>query len=311
MKIDRDLLHKLFLREATVDQQKVIHDWCENSQENEKVFLRERKLFDMLNVHGDEYIAVKRKIWYRISLIQEFAKIAAVVIFVLASVWGYGQYEDSNDIVAYNTINVPFGQRVNIELSDGTDVWLNSGSALTYPTEFSHENRNVKLSGEGYFDVKANSEQPFIINNYAGRIEVFGTTFNVVADSINNVYETALLEGKVRVFYGRDEYVDLAPNFMASLIDGNLNKEQIENYEYFEWIDGLISFRDMSFEDIMSKFEDAYEIQIIIDNKQAKKYNYTGKFRYTDGVEYALRVLQRDIGFSFDKDNDNKIIYIR
>nr|WP_286083552.1 FecR family protein [Parabacteroides goldsteinii] len=101
--------------------------------------------------------------------------------------------------IALQTITVPAGQRINITLADGTNVWLNARTTIQYPITFNEKERLVKLDGEAYFDVTKDKSKPFIVqtNNY--NVEVLGTKFDVDSYSETEIFETTLMEGSVRI----------------------------------------------------------------------------------------------------------------
>ena len=103
------------------------------------------------------------------------------------------------------TVVVPAGQHAELYLADGTHVWLNSGSRLTFPGRFSKKVRHVELDGEGYFKVSSNIKQPFIVGTNRCNIRVLGTEFNVLAYEKDSIWETALLEGAVEILQKKSE----------------------------------------------------------------------------------------------------------
>jgi ferric-dicitrate binding protein FerR (iron transport regulator) len=102
----------------------------------------------------------------------------------------------------------------------------------------------------------------------------------------------------------------LKPHHKAYVKDGQLAVTKVNDFTPYRWKEGLICFKDEPFQTIMEDFEKYYGIRIIINNKKVLKYSYNGKFRQADGIDYALRVLQRDIHFKYEKANDEEIIYI-
>jgi ferric-dicitrate binding protein FerR (iron transport regulator) len=210
------------------------------------------------------------------------------------------------------TISVPAGQRVNVTLPDGTNVWLNSLSTLQYPTSFGKKERRVILDGEAYMEVNRDTGKKFIVSTDKGRIEVLGTSFTVDAYSGSEVFETSLIEGRLNVCSGADpaNRVELVPRTKASLIDGRLQVAEADDDYPFDWARGLISFQNLSLPQIMSLFEKYYGVTISVENQNMKTRTYTGKFRQADGVDYALRVMKEDIGFSYSRDNENSVIRI-
>ncbi|MDR2915572.1 MAG: DUF4974 domain-containing protein, partial [Tannerella sp.] len=92
---------------------------------------------------------------------------------------------------------------------------------------------------------------------------------------------------------------------------GRLVTDVITDFDHYRWHEGLICFKNMPFTDLMTKFEKCYGIKIIIQNNHVKNYAPTGKFRHSDGIDYALRVLQRDLSFGYERNEENHIIYIK
>ena len=214
--------------------------------------------------------------------------------------------------IALQTITVPAGQRINITLADGTNVWLNARTTIQYPITFNEKERLVKLDGEAYFDVTKDKSKPFIVqtNNY--NVEVLGTKFDVDSYSETEIFETTLMEGSVRISSLTDanESLMLTPHNKAYLHDGKLRVKPVDDYTPYRWREGLICFKNETFASIMKDFEKYYGLTIQVKNKNVFKYVYTGKFRQTDGIDYALRVLQKDIKFTYQRDDENQIIYI-
>lgn len=198
-------------------------------------------------------------------------------------------------------------------MPDGTNVWLNARTTIQYPITFNANERLVKLDGEAYFDVARNEKKPFIVQTDKYNVEVLGTQFDVESYSDTENFETALMEGSVRISSLTDtnESLTLTPNNKAYLHEGKLRVMSVDDYSPYRWREGLICFKNETFASIMKEFEKYYGINIHITNKQVQKYLYTGKFRQTDGVDYALRVLQKDIRFSYQRDDDKNIIYIK
>lgn len=225
----------------------------------------------------------------------------------------YRQMQTAQTPVALQTIAVPAGQRINITLPDGTNVWLNARTTIQYPVTFNSSERLVKLDGEAYFDVARDETKPFIVQTNKFNVEVLGTKFDVESYSETQQFETALMEGSVKIssLTNSNENIMLTPNNKAYLHEGKLRVMPVYDYNPYRWREGLICFKNESFASIMNEFEKYYGININITNQQVQKYLYTGKFRQTDGVDYALRVLQKDIGFTYERDDDKHIIYIK
>lgn len=310
--MDIEKLHNFFAGTVSEAEGLEIKAWIEASEENKHAFEREWKLYDAIMLHGflakDEKSSGLR--WKNLTM--TWLKIAAVALLTLTFNQIYQVYKTNHEPIAMNTITVPAGQRANLTLSDGTNVWLNARTTMQYPARFTKNHRKVSLSGQAYFNVTKNEKAPFVVQTEKYDIEVLGTQFDVEAYPRLDKFVTTLMEGSVKVFrQERPEHnLVLKPGHKVYLSDGKLYMAQVKDYNPYRWKEGLICFKDASFQSIMDDFEKYYGIKIVIHNKNVLKYSYTGKFRQADGIDYALHVLQKDIRFKCKKDNENQIVYI-
>ena len=142
---------------------------------------------------------------HRFSLpfvIRESLKIAAAIsVLIVSALYIYNNVAKPAPVLAMNKLVVPPGQRANLTLSDGTNVWLNACSEMTYPASFSEDTRRVSLKGEAYFDVSKDVEHPFVVQTKKCDIKVLGTEFNVrVNESESDCeFSAALLEGSIEL----------------------------------------------------------------------------------------------------------------
>ena len=194
------------------------------------------------------------------------------------------------EVAEYHTIEVPAGGEYHLVLADGTKIWLNAESSLVFPVEFSGNKRQVILKGEAYFEVVRNEHLPFVVSTVSGvQICVLGTQFNVEAYN-ENEFSTALIQGSVKVTDKSqpDESVVLEPNNTVSLNNGKLTVTPITDFNPYSWKEGLITFKDINFKDLMKELEKNFGIRIIIDNHTLDNYACSGKFRISDGIEQVL-----------------------
>lgn len=309
--MDRELLHKYFSGVATREEEKQISDWIEISEDNYKKYLRERKLWNILLLNSnDETVSLPRN--NRKSLVVWKAAAIAAVVALIVSLSGIIQ-TSSDPAPGVHVISVPAGQRTQLILEDGTKVWLNARTILTYPASFAKNSRNVILDGEGYFEVNPDKDRPFIVQTENYNVNVLGTTINVYAYSNSTTpFELSLLSGKVSIEDNNRNQQDitLMPNEYVTEQEGVLLKNKITSVDRFRWKDGLICLDDEPFNRLMTKFSEYYDTKIVIKNETYNKYRCTGKFRMSDGIDYALRVLQRDVNFKYKRDEETHTITI-
>ncbi len=314
--MDRNVLHRFFAGTASLEEEEAVCDWVDASDKNREELVRERKYFDVLLLHKAKNSSMPQS-GHRFSLsfvIEESLKIAAAIsVLVMSALYIYNNVAKPAPVLAMNKIVIPPGQRANITLSDGTNVWLNACSELTYPASFTEESRNVSLKGEAYFDVSKDAEHPFVVQTKKCDIKVLGTEFNVQADESDCEFSAALLEGSIELTNKMNPgpSIRLAPMQKAEWTGGKIVVDSIRNLDNYRWKEGLICFEDMRFADLMQRFEKTYDIRIVIQNKRLHDYKCSGKCRVSDGVDFILQVLQRSTRFTFFRSDDNTIIYIK
>lgn len=305
--MERNLLHKMFNGDATDNELTQIRRWVNESPQNRETFFRERTLFDALQLSD-----IQPEAPIRIPLLsrRKWVRSIAVAIIALCFLYNIPRFitEKSGREVAYHTIIVPAGQQVKLELADGTHVWLNALSELSYPVTFNASKREVRLKGEAFFDVAKDRNKKFIVHAGPCEVEVLGTEFNVESYS-ENEFSTALLRGSVKVtdLSQPNQSVVLEPNNTVRLDNGKLTVSPITDLNPYSWKSGLIIFKDMYFKTLMKKLEKSYGIHIVIENSTLDNYVCSGKFRISDGVEQVLRALQMDAHFTFERKSGTEI----
>jgi ferric-dicitrate binding protein FerR (iron transport regulator) len=317
-KMQKETLYKYFEGIASPEEEAAVYRWLDASSENEEELLKEREFFDAMilagsadeKAEGEKLALDANKGPFIRPWMREVLKVAAVVAVTVACGLYFYASEKKELLAAMNTITVPAGQRVNLTLSDGTTVWLNARSEMVYPAVFSGAKREVKLDGEGYFEVKHDKESPFVVHTRKCDIEVLGTKFNVEAYSDSEEFSTSLMEGSVKVT-DISASVLLKPDQEVHMKDGRLLVSFIDDYDHFRWRDGLVCFDNIAFSELMKRFEKCYGISIVVENKKLEEYSCSGKFRISDGLDNALRILQRNAKYTFERNDDNTIVYIK
>jgi len=224
----------------------------------------------------------------------ELAKEAGVIISKTAD--GKLIYEIHNQTGTeneINTISTAKGETYQLHLPDGTNIWLNAASSLTYTTTLIKDGvRNVRLEGEAYFEVTKDKKHPFIVETNKQQIEVLGTHFNVNAYKDESMTKTTLLEGSVQLNHA----TVLKPADQATLdLSGKISVEQVDVKEAVAWKNGKFIFSSEDITSVMRKFSRWYDVEVVYKNappsatftgvmsryddisKILKKINYTGR----------------------------------
>ncbi|MGV8134067.1 MAG: FecR domain-containing protein [Mangrovibacterium sp.] len=306
-----ELLLKYIKGNCTDEERVIITKWLDSDPQNMKEYLALRKLNAILIWQTDPHTAHQEKSKGRISVRQgnryyiEAIKIAAIfVLAVLVSRYLVPDQMQNKTIPVMQTIHVPAGQRAEITLEDGTRVWLNANTTLAFPNQFSGNTREVKLAGEGFFNVTSDKLKPFIVSTAKYDVKVWGTKFNLMAYSDAGTFETSLLEGAIEILkQGRSTGIMLKPDEQAYSRDGKMVIAPIRNRGHFLWTEGILSFDDTPFPELVNQLELYFDLDIEIKNNQILNYRCTGKFRTKDGVEHILKVLQMENAFSYRRDD--------
>ena len=188
------------------------------------------------------------------------------------------------------TLRTPRGKDFKVVLGDGTEVWLNAESTLTYPSRFTGPQRVVTLDGEAYFKVAHDAEHPFIVKTENIETQVLGTSFNFRHYAHATPHVT-LVEGRVLVT-GYDTSVTLTPNEDAQIhTDGTIRVSQVDTRNYTAWTEGYFYFDNASLEDIMRELGRWYNLSIQFENADAMNYHFTFWAKRTGSIEDALKLI--------------------
>ena len=200
----------------------------------------------------------------------------------------------------YNELIVPKGGEFTLTLSDGTKVWLNSQSKIRYPVIFNDITREVYLEGEAYFEVAKDPRHPFHVNARNGvNIEVLGTSFNVRSYSDENIIETVLEEGSVRMSQGKDSVI-LSPGNKATYLPNEPIRLTTVNTElYTAWRHGQYIFMEESVENILKQLSRWYDIEVFYSNDAAKSVVFSGDVRKYDDINTLLEAMEIAGGIHF------------
>ncbi|MCC8035724.1 MAG: FecR domain-containing protein [Rikenellaceae bacterium] len=315
--MNRDLIFRYFQCQTSGEEEKGLRQWLDADPRNVAEFDSLRFLFNAMNLHGEPVpVSAKNRglrkfSWKRIRTVAALAGFVILSSALLHSFIFMDRGIPAEYLSKCTEIEVPAGQRTNLTLADGTNVWLNSSSRLGFPNIFSGD-RRVKLSGEGYFDVSRDENKPFIIETFACDIEVLGTSFNVLADEESGRFCASLVSGSIRIYDKINEGnpVVLSPNMQAELIRGGLIISEVKDPDEFLWTEGLLSLGNISFRDLVYKLERAFGVSIVLHEVDIPDISYGGKIRISDGWEHTLELLRITSGVDYYKDRDTNEIHL-
>ncbi|MFD2034779.1 FecR family protein [Belliella marina] len=299
--------------------------WIENNPSKKKVVMEAYYIISSMNygdpirISDEEHIEIFESIlkhdkedqrtglFDKINLPFFFRNVAAVLLIVFCGYYGFQiinfgtsptveEIQDSRQVVKMN----PAGQKSQIRLNDGTTVFLNSESKLTFPDRFNDSVRIVHLEGEAYFEVQKNDDKPFVVMCDDVEIKVLGTSFNVKNDGDVAI---ALVTGKVQAKKKEGEEVMLSPNEMVTYNhNGKYTKSEFDPLETLGWKDRYLVFKKDDFKSVKTKLEKWYGVEIVLTSNLGKKWEYTGQY-FHETLENVLEGIaaSSEIDFRIDK----------
>lgn len=197
-----------------------------------------------------------------------------------------------SNIPQLHTIATPRGGTYQVELADGTQVWLNAASSITFPTRFTGETREIEIQGEVFIQVTPHKNRPFLVHTGSQTIEVLGTAFNISAYADQREITTALVEGGLRVIDGGNS-VRLTPGEMAINTRGNkpaLIKEKADLDRILAWRNGIFRYNGQPIEDIMAEVGRWYDVDVRFEGDVFAK-RFAGEISRFQNVTDVLDII--------------------
>ena len=318
--MDKDLLYRFFEGRASVEEMRLVKEWSEASEENSKLLRRERKLFNAIILSGrlepsDGQTTLRKKRNHFVRELLKIASVVAITVGITAALFSIG--EDKEDMnVAMQTITVPAGQRVNLDLPDGSNVWLNAGTTMKYPVSFMKGKREVILNGEAYFEVRKNEKLPFDVMTKELNVKVLGTKFNFRNYDEDEEVTVNLLEGKVQL----ENYVKkmginyLSPSEKVTLnkLTGEMIISRAEVKNAKEWMNGGLFFDEMPLSDIVKELNRSYNVKIhIVDEQLAHNRFYALFNRKEQSIYNVLDIITATNQVRYKVEGDSILLYAK
>ena len=217
-----------------------------------------------------------------------------VAIFVLPIVSAFSVYlltQNTDSSKNPTIITAQNGEKAEVTLPDGSLVWINSGSSLTYEADFNHKKRSVYLEGEAYFEVAKDEKRPFIVKTQSMDVQAIGTAFNVRSYNSEQQISTILLEGKIKVNVAEKETL-LGVNQRATFDKYSkvLSTDNVDADNFVEWKKGNIYFNNQTFNDIALTLSRIYNVDIQFASEELRPMRFSGTLG-SSGIKNALDIL--------------------
>lgn len=304
-----------YLQGKTTEEENIqLKEWLEQSPENKKRLFAEKDIWDTYGYHSNrkqyevapELEILKRRIpaGKTISLI-DLMKIAAVLLVTFGLGWStqYISLTGSQQIaeVTMQEVFVPKGQVNQIFLADGTRIWINSETKLTFPSVFGEKERNVKLNGEAFFEVAKDRKRPFRVELNGQQIEVLGTSFNVRAYENSNKIETTLSTGQIRLQTG-DQTVILKPGEQSlfNKAEGQVVVSKVNPVTFCSWKDGRFEFQNEDLIEVFKIVERWYDVEITVDAAYFNGMHFSGAIKRNKDARHFLDLLNLSVPIRYE-----------
>jgi transmembrane sensor len=318
-KTDNDQLIASFLSgNITPSEREELQQWQNLSAENKKAFDDSVKVWancpqqlTQSQIEQD-MLLIQRRIIAQSALqlkhdrvIMRFLRVAAILIgpVMLAVGWYIGNADFSTKEVAWNTVTAPKKHVAACTLADGTEVWLNAGSTLSYPSIDPSDKREVKLTGEGYFKVTKNAKKPFFVITKQATVKVLGTMFNMKAYPAEAQIVTTLEDGSVEFFAQNSGTAPLRlrPGEQAvyNTSNGKTEINIVDASRFSAWRSDKFIFKDADLKTIITELERLYDIKIYIKNPRLEKLRFRGMFSYDQDLLDAFETLRRSVKLNY------------
>ena len=324
--LDGTMLLRYIKETSSNEERSSIEAWLEADEGNERILLQTARIYYANNVQERiasrdplaAYEKLERRLAKRVRRIwlKRFSTLAACVVVILGLSTLISYMRDSAGIGTpqYITLEANAGIRTHFDLPDGTVAYLNSGSSLSYPVPYDPKERKVSLSGEAYFKVAHNAEQPFVVSAFEDRykVKVLGTEFNVQAYAGDDKVSTTLVEGsvnlEVRGESGNVSQRNLLPSEKAfcDLSKGEISVMKTNPMYETAWMDGKLIFKDTPLPEALKKLSQYYNVEFEIRDMEIKSYCLTGVLdnrllsqsldylRISSNIDYQIEAIKTD-----------------
>ncbi|MEQ6120303.1 FecR domain-containing protein [Reichenbachiella sp. MALMAid0571] len=341
--MDKEIIDKFLRNECTQEEEQMVYEYLLNSDDEESILMisqsvwnnpeesaeiagSKTRLFqeivdDIRNEREVPVVSINQNVESvkspekRVRVSKKWLSVAAVVLIALGISYTLFDLNPPVEVPVAATSNIEkvnsSGHRSKIVMRDGTKIFLNAESKISYSDEkYGVELREIYLEGEAYFEVAKNADIPFIVKTKKLSTTALGTAFNVRAFNDENSSQVSLAEGKVKVSRidgdtpNSDENIFLMPDEEIQLNEDNLIKRKFDTDRVLSWKDGIIYFKETGFTDAVRVLERWYNVKFEINNiKDISSLKGTGTFK-NESLENVLKALSYSLQFKYTIDDN-------
>lgn len=319
-----NLIVKYLSENTTHKEEETLLAWLEESDENKQHF---RSIKDVFDLHGIEACLKDSRVdlqWKKFTarvhasrrgkpgrqIRLQLLRYAAVFILGLLCYQSILFLKgNENAGIAQTKIETAIGDRSKITLPDGSTVWINACSSISYDNTFNKKERAVSLEGEAFFDVKTDTLIPFLVKVDKLTLRVTGTSFNVYSFHDEKQDNIALLTGSVTVEQGqKKEQLHPGEILIYDKQTGKTEKKKIDVEVFASWRYGELVFDNITFEELARRLERNFKVKFIFENQHIKKESFGGSFRGYESLDTMLKVISTSTPMHYRIDKDK--VYI-
>ncbi len=331
--IDYDILVRYFSHTATEEEMSRILTWVNERQENEDLFFSLKEIYaagnwEKLKTEADTKIQWRKlaseiektredkksdlKILPVFISLLKYAAVLVIGIFIAITFQKNPKQNFAKPILTQNRVETGIGERSRVFLPDGTEVWLNACSSVSYSSDYGDSIRNIKLNGEAYFEVKKDKAKPFIVSASGFDVKALGTSFNVSAYDNDKTISAVLVEGSISFEKGENSTPTIlkpGEGFFFSKESNTLKIKNVDTDTYTIWRTGEYRFDQLNFMEVSQKLERLFNIKVVLQNKKISNVRFTGTFKNYESLKQILEVIcaNSSLNYSIVKDT----VYIR
>lgn len=320
----RDQILAYFNGQLSPSEEEDLLLWLKEKEENWMVFLQMKNNLDPDKMDHTLLESSYSELKNKLVIKQQFKSVQPIklkshkfliwkvaALLVLAAVSGFmaaylltGGSISKTNIVWFET-QVPRGEKSLLLLPDGSKVWMNSESSLSYPANFMDGNRNVKLKGEAYFEVAKLNGSVFTVETPDYNVRVLGTKFNLMAYENFNRTETTLIEGKIEIQKGK-QIIDVVPGQTFTYQDNQFFSKETKAAKSARWKDDVFDFDQITFQEMVIRLERWYDVDIEIRSEELKQITYSGVFKNEETIEEVLNAFQLTMPIRYTRNGFRK-----
>jgi len=316
--MERNLLSRILTGDANEEEREEFYTGLKENKEEEELFYEVKSLWlrSSLQKTKVDVETEFENLWKKInhpakkntfSIGKRILQYAAVTIFLLGIGGLSGYFLSGNKSVeipelGFQKYTATKGSVSTIEFADGTKVWLNSGSELTYREDRINKQRFAELRGEAFFEVKHREDFPLIVKIGQIAVRDLGTTFNIKAYPDDKSVETSLVEGKADILNTNgNSLVELKPGESAvyNSEDKKIKIKPFASNVLSAWRDGKFVIRDQRLEDIFREISRWYDVEFRFENQALRDYRYTGNIKKSTTAQHLLKMLKLTTDFNY------------